>query len=481
MLQLLGHRDRAVGEAKGALLDPLEDRAKPGRPVDRVRELGHRLFQSQDHRRAQELRDGGGEHEEVGHRVRLHDGVRTTEMPRRQRRSGESEEPEVVGDVTKRRRAAVLCGETRDLHAVDDDPPGSLRVSHAQNLDVEARGDERLRFALDRRLVLVHLANDADARHKSAVELREPLRRARPRVPRLHQVPARGTEGDAASGIGEQRHDGGGKGVGLVANQEMLAVVDVDSLTAECRRHHRPAHRKPLDDLEARPAADADRHDDHGRPGEVGPHVGHLPGHLHARMLAQALEIGACAPPDDRQSCARHDRLYPRQDLVDEKQRCIEVRAVVEHAVEHERVRLDLVGRRAEVVDVDAVRHDRTRRRRSVGADDFLLPHRRHDAAVHAAPELLLEWPETGMLAPVERAPRTRAFARLHPAEYLVLDVVLVEYQARFAREAQASQKARLDLDDVEAAFGRIDRQRRPQPSAETRRTRWLQSRGAFV
>ena len=138
------------------------------------------------------------------------------------------------------------------------------------------------------------------------------------------------------------------------------------------------------------------------------------------------------------------------QYLVDEEERSVEVRAVVEHAVEDDRARLTLPGARLEVVDVDPVRHDCGRRLRSGGADDLLLACGGEHDAGHLAPGGLLVAADLRGLEEVEGPSERRALDLTRPRVVLVLDVVLVEHDLRLGREAERPHERRLELHDVE-------------------------------
>jgi len=139
-----------------------------------------------------------------------------------------------------------------------------------------------------------------------------------------------------------------------------------------------------------------------------------------------------------------------RQNLVDQEERGVEVRAVVEHAVEDDRARLALAVGRLEVVDVDPVRHDCGRRLRCVGANDVLLACGREHDAGRLAPGGLLVAADLRGLERVEGPPERRALDLARPRIVLVLDVVLVEHDLRRGRKAERPDERRLELHNVE-------------------------------
>ena len=142
-----------------------------------------------------------------------------------------------------------------------------------------------------------------------------------------------------------------------------------------------------------------------------------------------------------------------RKHLVDEEERSVEVRAVVEHAVEDDRARVTLPGARLEIVDVDPVRDDCGRRLRSGGADDLLLACRCEHDAGHLAPGGLLVAADLRGLEGVEGPSERRALDLTRSRVVLVLDVVLVEHDLRLGREAERPHERRLELHDVERPF----------------------------
>ena len=174
LLELVGDGDRVVGEAQDPLLDPREHLADSTGPEDALRELGARLVHVRDDPASEELRERGGEHEEVGHRVHLDHRVRAADVPRGERCGGQHEERRVVEHVAELARLAELARERAHGDAVDHLAALAVRAAHVDQLDVVAGAHERLRLAADGQLVVVRLADDADARALPAAGVPRP-------------------------------------------------------------------------------------------------------------------------------------------------------------------------------------------------------------------------------------------------------------------------------------------------------------------
>ena len=96
-------------------------------------------------------------------------------------------------------------------------------------------------------------------------------------------------QADAQRGVAQQPHRGRGEVLRIVGQQQMHAVLDVQSFRSERGRHHRDAMCEGLEDLHPGPAAVSDRDHGHRRPSKL---------LLHGRDLAhhgQRLRAGAAA------------------------------------------------------------------------------------------------------------------------------------------------------------------------------------------
>jgi len=224
---------------------------------------------------------------------------------------------------------------------------------------------------------------------------------------------------------------------------------DVDPFGAHRGGDDRSRHRHRLEDLEARPAADADGDDHRGRGREVGAEVVDEARHLHPRPPVGE-DLAHRVGPDDLHPAVGVAAGEDGPDLPQEVEDPIEVWEVLLGAEEEQGapVRRRVVRPRAEVVDVDAVRDHG-------GADsgeDLPRPSpvdlRGEQGAVEAAPQPHL-FPAD--LAPVhgvvEAAPELQPLPGALPRQ-VELDVVLVEdEEGRFPAPAKPKVRHEGQLD----------------------------------
>ena len=88
----------------------------------------------------------------------------------------------------------------------------------------------------------------------------ERMRDLRPRIVGLDEQASCAPERAPLVRIAQQRDDGAGKGRRIVGGHEVLRGLQPEPLGADGCRHHRLAHGKRLEDLQARAAAGAKRH-----------------------------------------------------------------------------------------------------------------------------------------------------------------------------------------------------------------------------
>ena len=84
--------------------------------------------------------------------------------------------------------------------------------------------------------------------------------------------------------IGEEIEHGLREIFGAIGNPQMLAVDSRNPFGADCRRNHRRAHSHGFENLQPRPAAAQQRHDEHARGVHVRPKVFDAAGELDAAI-----------------------------------------------------------------------------------------------------------------------------------------------------------------------------------------------------
>ena len=123
----------------------------------------------------------------------------------------------------------------------------------------------------------------------------------------------------------------------VVRQPHVLAVRDRQPLGADGRGHDRFPHRHGFEDLQARAAADPERHDVHGRVPHIRPDIVDAAGDDDAVLPGQGGHRRRRRAADDRQ---RHVRLLAadeRQHLPAEEQHRVFVGKPVHRAGEHQR------------------------------------------------------------------------------------------------------------------------------------------------
>ena len=113
---------------------------------------------------------------------------------------------------------------------------------------------------------------------------------------------------------------------GLVADQDVLAVDGRETLAADRRADDGLAHRPGVQDLQARAAADPERHDVARGVAHQRPHVVDVAGQLDAMLLAVEPLLFRRRPADPAHGDVRPERAEMRQDLLAEEVERVGVR-----------------------------------------------------------------------------------------------------------------------------------------------------------
>jgi len=107
----------------------------------------------------------------------------------------------------------------------------------------------------------------------------ESARDLRPRIVGLDEQAPRAPERAPLVRIAQKRDDRVRKRRRIVCRQKMVRWLQAEPLGADGRRHHRFAHGERLENLQARAAARAERHDVNCRFADPGADVLHCAGH----------------------------------------------------------------------------------------------------------------------------------------------------------------------------------------------------------
>ena len=168
VLDRLVHRHRRIGEPdRHPLLEqeqPVGDRVR-GADEASPEEVGHRLVEVEEHGHPGHAQGQGGEHEEVGNRVHLHEPEPLAPVRPGRRPATPDQEREVLAEVRP---------DAGPLVTLDVDPPhvdafedaGRLVARAAQSDDVDrpTRRDEGLGLAADPRVLVVVGVRDHEDR-----------------------------------------------------------------------------------------------------------------------------------------------------------------------------------------------------------------------------------------------------------------------------------------------------------------------------
>ena len=131
----------------------------------------------------------------------------------------------------------------------------------------------------------------------------------RPVVPLEDERACRRFEPPPAVHVAQECDDRAREGLRLVREPHVLAVRDRQPFGADARGHDRFRHRHGFEDLQARAAADPERHDVHGRVPHIRPHIVDAAGDDDAGLPAERGHRRRRRAADDRQ---RHVRLFAR-------------------------------------------------------------------------------------------------------------------------------------------------------------------------
>jgi hypothetical protein len=117
-------------------------------------------------------------------------------------------------------------------------------------------------------------------------------------------------------GVAEQPSHGMGEIVRGVGRQEVTAGLERQAFGPDGRRDDRLAHSKRFENLDARSAASAQRHDVHRSFGDRRTHVVDGARHEHARLCRELAHAGAWVAADDRERDVRKLSADAREDRV---------------------------------------------------------------------------------------------------------------------------------------------------------------------
>ena len=125
------------------------------------------------------------------------------------------------------------------------------------------------------------------AANRSRAASRSPAT-ARPVVALDNQRPRGVLEPSASGRIAQELDDGVREGGRRIGQPDMLAVTDRQPFSADGGRHDRLAHGHRFENLQARAAANAKRHDVDGAASRMnGPHIVDAPGHVDSGVGGQ--------------------------------------------------------------------------------------------------------------------------------------------------------------------------------------------------
>jgi len=184
----------------------------------------------------------------------------------------------------------------------------------------------------------------------------ELARDRRPGIVRFDERTPRGSKRLAPTWIAEQPDDRVREIVRRVGGQEMSSRLERESLRADRRRHDRLAHRQRFKNLDARPAAGAQRHDIDRAFCNRRPYVIDGAGHKNTGLSAELANARARIAADDRERHIREFRANARQDCVNEVADRVLVRMPVHRPAEHQTERHFSVASGGEVLGVDTGR-----------------------------------------------------------------------------------------------------------------------------
>jgi hypothetical protein len=129
----------------------------------------------------------------------------------------------------------------------------------------------------------------------------ELARDRRPGIVRFDQCAPLVSKRLAPGRVAEQPDDGGRKVVWRVGGQEMVARFEREPFGADCRRDDRLAHRERLENLDARPAAGAQRHHVHGCLANRRAYIVNRARDDHAGLRGKLPHVRAGIAADDRE------------------------------------------------------------------------------------------------------------------------------------------------------------------------------------
>ncbi len=98
----------------------------------------------------------------------------------------------------------------------------------------------------------------------------------RPPIPGFPQPSCGSHQSDTHICVFVQPDTGGREGRGIIGDQEVFAVDDLQTLASDCGRNHGNLVREGLENLDPRAAAEPDRHDRDIRRSQLGGHIGRL-------------------------------------------------------------------------------------------------------------------------------------------------------------------------------------------------------------
>ena len=182
----------------------------------------------------------------------------------------------------------------------------------------------------------------------------------RPGIVRFDERAARVSKRLPPGRVAEQPDDGGRKIVWRIGGQEMAARFEREAFGADRRRDDRLAHRERLENLDARPAAGAQRHHVHGCLADRRAYIVDRARDDHAGLCGKLAHARAGIAADDRERRGRGFSADPRKDRVDEVTDRVFVRMPVHRAAEDKTCRHFGGAARLEVLGVHPCRYRRS-------------------------------------------------------------------------------------------------------------------------